>query len=713
MTSTPSDRTGQHRPEADNVVPLRKPDTGPAALADPIDTHYVVTLDDEPGAGPAAPVYVDPPPAKEGRRPIVPPGLRRENLRDTSGHALGRWAHVAAFHLVRVPSYTVLAVFWSVVGAFRVTGRQLRWWWLSEQYGLRQDAATANDPAMWLKLHREVRDTRRWRGIVLAGEALAVATAVALLLTVVPGPVGAAVTVVALGWLAHVGRPVDRPIVSRAVVTRRFRALTADVVLRAYYAAKLGDPDKPGQQVMFGSSMSRDGGGSRVLVDLPYGKGLDDALKARSAIASGLDVSTSQVFLTRDPSSHRRHVLWVADRDPLALPAGRTPLLRCKPTDIWTPAPLGLDERGNRVSVDLLWNSFLVGAQPRKGKTFTARLLALYAALDPYVTLSVFDGKGSPDWRKFALVADRCAFGLGMTRDGDPVEAFLRALRELKADVQDRYQRLSELPVEVCPEGKLTRAIARDAKYRMPVRLVVVDEFQEYFDTPDPEVNKEIAALLVFLVKVAPAAGIIVLDATQKPGGIGTGQIAQQFTSFRDNHAVRFALRTGSWQVSDLVLGAGAYSEGYDSSTLPVGDAYRGVGILRGATDHTPTVRTYLADAADAEKILRAARALREKAGTLTGHAAGETVARDVRDVLTDVRSVYGPGEPGLHWQQIAARLADRIPEHYADLTADAISAQVRALGVPSVDVKRDGQVLKGAKAEAITAAITRREATG
>jgi S-DNA-T family DNA segregation ATPase FtsK/SpoIIIE len=41
-----------------------------------------------------------------------------------------------------------------------------------------------------------------------------------------------------------------------------------------------------------------------------------------------------------------------------------------------------------------------------------------------------------------------------MTRDGDPIELLLDALRELKADVQDRYQRLSELPVDVCPGGQ-------------------------------------------------------------------------------------------------------------------------------------------------------------------------------------------------------------------------------------------------------------------
>src|SRR4051812_586694 len=97
-------------------------------------------------------------------------------------------------------------------------------------------------------------------------------------------------------------------------------------------------------QVTFGSVMARDGQGSWVLLDLPYGRGLADAVRARPAIASGLDVAVAQVFLTRDPGSNRRHQLWVADRHPLAIPAGRTPLRDCRPRDIWRPAPFGLDE---------------------------------------------------------------------------------------------------------------------------------------------------------------------------------------------------------------------------------------------------------------------------------------------------------------------------------------------------------------------------------
>jgi DNA segregation ATPase FtsK/SpoIIIE, S-DNA-T family len=333
-----------------------------------------------------------------------------------------------------------------------------------------------------------------------------------------------------------------------------------------------------------------------------------------------------------------------------------------------------------------MWQSVLVGALPRQGKTFAARLLGLYAALDPYAQLHVFDPSGKPDWRKFALVADSCSFGLTPTRDGLPPEILLQTLQNIKADVQDRYERLSAMPTSVCPEGKLTREIARNPQFGMPVRVLLMDEFQEYFDLGS--ISKEIAGLIVFLTKVAPGAGIIVIDATQKPSGIGTGEVAKAFTSARDNHGVRFSLRTSSYSVSEAVLGQGAYGEGLDSSTLL--PEYKGVGILRGATDRSPTVRTYLADGDDAEKILLAARRLREQAGTLTGMAAGMTMARDERDVLADVLQVFG-ADAKLQWEVLADRLAGQFPDRWAGATAAAVSQQCRDLGVRSSQVWAGG----------------------
>ena len=392
------------------------------------DTHYEVALDDD--QAPAE--LVHPPggfglPAEPGQlRPVIP-----EHLRTVAGAAksarriLARQAHRGAYHGLRSPGYLLRAAGWAVVGLFVIAGRAIRWWWLTEQSYLRSKVVISGDSREWRALHKDAKDSRRDRGLVLLAAVFAVALALALMWRFAPWWGWVLLAAVLVPLLARAGRPSDRRIIRPASTSPRFRVINADVVLRAYYAAGLGNPDKPGQQITFGAPMSRDGDGSRVLVDLPFGKGLEDAVKARPAIASGLDVTLSQTFIHRDPTSHRRHVLWVADRDPLAVPVGRTPLLACKPADIWKPAPVGLDERGQLVEVLLLWISVLVSALPRSGKTFAARLLALYAALDPYVKLSVFDFKGSPDWRKFALVADRCAFGL--TPDaGRPAAADLR-----------------------------------------------------------------------------------------------------------------------------------------------------------------------------------------------------------------------------------------------------------------------------------------------
>ena len=679
------------------VVPFRGAPAAPDDARPASDTSYEVALDDERSApepvhdGEAVAVLPD----EAARLPVIPEHLQTlAGIRSAVAARAADAAHGGAYHAVRSPLYLLLAVLWAVVGLFRLTGRLFGYLFVSEQAALRSQAVADGDAREYRALHAQWQKTHEYRRIVVGTAALAVVVAAVLIARLAPWWSWIVVAAVAVPLLARAGRPEDRPIITPSMTTPRFRLLNSDVVLRAYYAAGLGDPVKQNQQITFGSPMSRDGDGSRVVIDLPYGRGLDDAVKARPSIASGLDVTVSQVFLHRDPTSHRRHVLWVADRDPLAVPVGRSPLLACRQTDIWKAAPLGLDERGALVTVPLMWNSVLVSALPRSGKTFSARLLALYASLDPHVKLDVFDFKGSPDWRKFALVANSCAFGLTPTRDGLPLQIFGDTLMEIKADVQDRYERLSQMDPRTCPEGKLTREIARDPRYQMPVRVLVMDEFQEIYEAGKDSL--EAAKLLTYLIKVAPGAGVIIEGSTQRPSGVGGGgELGQQFTSFRDNFAIRFGLRTSSWQVSELCLGAGAYSEGLDTSALL--PEYKGVGILRGASDRSPTVRTFLADGRDAEKILLAARRMREQAGTLSGMAAGMEVSRDERDVLADVLQVFG-NDPGLQWQILAARLDAQIPARWSDTSGEAVSAECRSLGVPSVDVKQFGRALKGCR---------------
>ena len=495
---------------------------------------------------------------------------------------------------------------------------------------------------------------------------------------------------------AHYGRPDHRPIVQSAVTTPLVRKISTDAIVRAYERAGLcsTDPKKPADALSFGSTMSRDSldKGSQVVVYLPYGGTFEAVVTAKTKIASGLDVAESQVYFTRDKQSERRHTLRVLDVDPLSEPAGRTPLLDLKQRSIWRKAPFGLDQFGRRVAFCLLWISLLIGAQPRRGKTFAGRTLALFAALDPYVNITLIDGKSSRDWLPLKYVAHRFVQGTHPTKDGDPVQQALEALREIERHIVHVNDELKKLPPSEVPEGKLTEKLYRRAD--LHVWLLIMEEFQCYFELEDQKLNKEFARLLSVIGALGPSVGVIPVSLSQKPSGVGAGDVQRLFNRYRDNHTIRFGLRCANRDVSNAVLGNEAYGEGYDCSGLPLGDEFKGIGILYGLTDDAPTVRTYLADGEDAEVICLAARKLRERARTLSGDALGVAIETEEADIVADLAEVFG-ADPGLWWETAAERLAAHAPSRYADATGDSVRASCAKRGLPSVDVRmppgRDG----------------------
>jgi hypothetical protein len=59
------------------------------------------------------------------------------------------------------------------------------------------------------------------------------------------------------------------------------------------------------------------------------------------------------------------------------------------------------------------------------------------------------------------------------------------------------------------------------------VWMLVMEEFQMYFE--DQKKNKEIANLLARIQALGPAAGVIVLSSSQKPSGVGAGDVQRLF----------------------------------------------------------------------------------------------------------------------------------------------------------------------------------------
>ncbi|MCW7946816.1 cell division protein FtsK [Streptomyces hygroscopicus] len=646
----------------------------------------------------------------KARMPVLPDWVKLPDQRKAVRKwALRHYSTVLGYHAVRLPCiYTPKVLVYSPRGAWRWSAAIGRWVFDAEGKGLRLAAVANEDAAEYLKLSRQRNDRVRLRGIVATIAAFVGLAAAITLYVMAPSWLLLLAVATLTTTLGAVGAPADRPLIDMAKVTFRKRRLSSDIVIRAHEASGLTTKD---QTIAFPRPIGRDGDGWRVVVDLPYGKTFEDALKAHGRLASGMDIAPTQLFLDKDETSGRRVSYWIADRDPLAVPSGKTPLLGATRVDFWKPFPWGVDERGNPVMATMLWLSLLVGAVPRQGKTFSARTIALAAALDPYVRLYIFDGKASPDWRKFTKVAHRIGFGIVPKNGFDPVAHLLTSLRELRADVEDRYHRLSELPLHVCPEGKLTPEISRDKKLNMPLTLFVIDEVQEYLQ--HPEHGKEILSLLVYLARVAPAVGVSVMTSTQKPDDKACP------SELRDQHQARFSLRVGSWQVSDVVLGAGSYSEGLDASKLL--KSHKGVGILKGMSDDSGIVRTYLADGRDAERILIRAAALREAEGTLTGDAAGQAPAPETSaTILDDVAAVLGKGEAKVWSETLVDRLADLRPDTYgpwAELQpkpkAEALTAALKPFGVATDQIGRriDGKTVnkRGIKREDLAAAITQR----
>lgn len=640
------------------------------------------------------------------RKPIIPSHL--DTWPKVQAHAAGLLAD-ARYHVlfqgVRIPWYAWDTTRWAAVGACKICATQYRWWWQPQAAPILSQAVIDLNGPEYRRHDSHTSKLRIRRGILLGSEAAVTITGAALWWYCCPWWAETLTTVAAAVTLARFGRPRDRTMFTRALVTPRVRKINTDTVIRAYTRAGLCNPEKPGMELAFPGVMTRDAAnlGSRVPISLPYGVTFEAARKALPAIASGLDVKLNQVYLHEDDESERSHILHVLDRDPLRTPAGPTPLLDLKPRNIWHAAPIGLDQFGQLVELCLMWTSILIGAQPRKGKTFSARHWALFAALDPYVKLVIIDGKSSPDWAMFKKVAHRFIAGSRPSRRDNPIARLNAVLDEIIDHIEDVNDFLGTLDTTECPEGKLTEELSR--KYEQcRVWFIAADEFQVYFELDDQTVSKTLAAKFSDIKARGPSVGVIMADSTQKPAGVGFGDVNRLFNRFRDNHDIRFSLRTGSRDVSNAVLGAGADSEGHDSSKLPLGKRGKGVGILYGAVDEPPTVRCYLANGEDATTITDAARVYREQTGTITGDAAGDEFKVIRRDVLADVDAVFGD-EDALQWGELAERLSERFGDRWAGVTADAVSAQVRDLGVPASQVKRSGVNKQGCKRAEVRAA--------
>ncbi|MQA13699.1 MAG: cell division protein FtsK [Pseudonocardiaceae bacterium] len=707
------------RPEEyGEVVPLRRGATGPAepdGLREKRNSADFTESNDEPDEVVDAELVttpVDPEPTRptvadrvafEARyRPVLPAAVAdRETRIAAERWFAARMLHAAAFHGVRLPWYVAQAVGFIPGGAARVLRGLAGWAVDAEAVQLRRSALHVDDAATWQKLERDRADRVRPRRVLLALGTLAAVAGAAALRFAPPWASWAVVAALLVG-LAYLGRPRTRPWIGRAVDIPEAPKLTSETVTRALGALGIAELRKAAEKetgIEFPAPICRDGAGWRATVTLPYGVTAADVIERRDRLASGLRRPLGAVWPESAGEDHPGQlVLWVGDVDLAKARQPAWPLARKGEASLFEACPFGCDPRGRAVGVELMYSNLLVGSLPGAGKSMAMRLPLLFAALDPTAELHLAELKGTGDLSPLEPVAHRYVSGI----DDDSVEEALDVMRGVYAELGRRAKVISGLPKDLAPENKVTAQLAAKRSLGLHPLVLAIDEAQEIFS--HPEFGAEADKLATGLVKRGRALGVIALFSTQRPDAksLPTGVSA--------NTGTRFCLRVMGQTENDMVLGTSMYKNGYRATMFSRRDL--GVGWLVGASDDPQICRTYLVDQVAAERIVARARAAREEAGTLAGHAVGEAPDRaPAVDLLDDTRVVFATAERLWNADTVAG-LAQLRPDVYAGWTVEMFAAAMRQrYGIESRQTWIDGRNRQGIQLAQLHAVLENRDA--
>jgi S-DNA-T family DNA segregation ATPase FtsK/SpoIIIE len=690
------------------------PDDSGATPADGPVLEGTVVRVDQPG-GEAADWLADLMNRSRERRPVIHPALRsRREALATIRWVASHYFHVSAYHLVRVPKYTAKLAVRTPRGAARLAGGMVRWTFDLEGHPVRMAAVAKADPENYLKLSRQ-RDSRVRLRVWISGTVVVLSAAGAALVAAGPAVAqwaAAGLAVAALGWL---GAPADRPLIDRAVVPNRVEKLTSDIVIRALGSLGLAAINQaiarnPRAAIEFKAPITRDGPGWRADLDLPYGVTVAEVMDRRDKLASGLRRQLGCVWPEADHAAHTgRLILWVGDQDMSKARQPAFPLAKHGAADLFKAVPFGTDQRGRLVTVTLMFASLIIGAIPRMGKTFLLRLLALIAALDARAELHLYDFKGTGDLGPLEPVAHRYRAG----DDDEDIAYALADFRALREELRRRTKVIRDLPRDVCPANKVTPELAGRKSLGLHPVVIAADECQVMFE--HPQHGGEFEEICTDLVKRGPALGLVLILATQRPDAKSLP------TGISANAALRMCLKVMGQTENDMVLGTSAYKNGIRATMFAFSD--KGICYFAGEGEAPRIVRSFYIDGPAAEKIALRARGLRERAGTLSGHALGEAFDAGTGpafDLLADIAAVVH--EPKCWSETVVTRLAELRPDTYgpwAGMEPEDRAAQLtnalRPYGVRTGQVwgtTADGRGAnrRGITRDDITNAITVRE---
>jgi S-DNA-T family DNA segregation ATPase FtsK/SpoIIIE len=408
-------------------------------------------------------------------------------------------------------------------------------------------------------------------GVVLAaghhnlGYVLAPITAVISLVTFVCwflAVYGAALLLAATGtgaaWLWHLGRsrsqlpawvsaaPPDNGDGGRDVVPDE-RAITN--ALRNLNLPALNKKFREGWTPRWIDAPVYDGKGWHARLLLPEGVPVEMIVDAKPVLAHNLLRLPVEVWPTEPRDAPGVLDLLVLDQGSLTKPVPPWPLLTAGTADYFKGVPVGVDPRGKVVIGRLFQANWGAAGTMGSGKSTLIITTLLGAMLDPLVDIDVYCMAINADYDPLRPRL-RTLF---VSDDPDDIPTVLDALKQLMSDLSERGRKL-----QAAGEPKLTRRLAETDPSMRP-RVVVIDECQELFISPDGD---EAAELVEKIVHKARKYGVTLIFATPVPSA---DSLPRKVAKVLSNRAC-FAI--GDHQGNDAILGTGKHKAGITATTL-------------------------------------------------------------------------------------------------------------------------------------------------
>jgi DNA segregation ATPase FtsK/SpoIIIE, S-DNA-T family len=471
------------------------------------------------------------------------------------------------------------------------------------------------------------------------------------------------VTAGPLGWAATAGDadadiPIDETTIARA--------------LQALRIAQINDYlTKEKLPLQYLVPCRTDGRGTHAVIRLPAGVTAERIAKRRGDLATGLFRQAKEVWPTTGAEAGILD-LWVADKGALAEGAGPYPLLEDGFTDFFKPVPFGVTLRGDPIGAPLAERNTITGGMPGQGKSSAARVIMAGAALDPTVECIIWVPDTNFDFEAFKPRCSRYVMGA----EDEHIRQIRDDLLELKEEVQARGERLVRHGVP-----SVTRALASANVGLHPIAALLEEA---HIAIQHPEFGKEIAELLIYIVKLGRKRAIHLLVSTQAP----TKDSMPRDVTRNCSNGIAFAV--GDHVANDGLLGQGAYAAGHRATELIPGTD-KGTALVKGFSgERSDMVQVYYLDVAKGHDqvtpIIRRALAEIERRDRAVPGTDRARPAIESRDLLADLGAVLEGTEDGerVRLSDLPALLRDHAPRWnpYKAITATAIRDGLEAEGV-------------------------------